>query len=138
MEPAGEAILGWSRQEAVGELLSNLYLPKDYHPRYIDIAAQVRLASKDAPLPAGQRFVYRTLSAANATEALAIVDDGADVIIPGAFNGRQLADEIARRRAGLRVLFTSGYTENAIIHHGRLDPGVSCSPSLIESWIFRE
>ena len=38
-------------------------------------------------------------------------------------NGRQLADE-ARRRPGLKVLFTSGYTENAIVHHGRLDPGV--------------
>ena len=37
---------------------------------------------------------------------------------------RQLADEVARRRPGLKVLFTSGYTENAIIHHGRLDPGV--------------
>ena len=44
-----------------------------------------------------------------------------DVIMPGAMNGRQLADEIAKRRPGLKVLFTSGYTENAIIHHGRLD-----------------
>ncbi len=47
-----------------------------------------------------------------------------DVIMPGAMNGRQLADEIAKRRPGLKVLFTSGYTENAIIHHGRLDTGV--------------
>ena len=39
-------------------------------------------------------------------------------------NGRQLAVEIERRRPGTKVLFTSGYTENAIIHHGRLDPGV--------------
>ena len=39
-------------------------------------------------------------------------------------NGRLLAVEIERRRPGTRVLFTSGYTENAIIHHGRLDPGV--------------
>jgi CheY-like chemotaxis protein len=39
-------------------------------------------------------------------------------------NGRQLADEMARRRPGIKVLFTSGYTENAIVHHGRLDPGV--------------
>ena len=39
-------------------------------------------------------------------------------------NGRLLAIEIERRRPGTKVLFTSGYTENAIIHHGRLDPGV--------------
>jgi hypothetical protein len=47
-------------------------------------------------------------------------------------NGRQLAEEVARRHTHLKVLFTSGYTENAIIHHGRLDPGFSCSPSPIE------
>ena len=44
--------------------------------------------------------------------------------MPGAMNGRQLADEVQKTRPGLKVLFTSGYTENAIIHHGRLDPGV--------------
>jgi len=47
-----------------------------------------------------------------------------DVVMPGGMNGRQLADEAARRRPGLKVLFTTGYTRNAIIHHGRLDPGV--------------
>ena len=47
-----------------------------------------------------------------------------DVIMPGAMNGRQLADEALKRRPGLKTLFTSGYTENAIVHHGRLDPGV--------------
>jgi PAS domain S-box-containing protein len=74
---------------------------------------------------------YRTITAANATEALAVVDSGAafdllftDVIIPGAMDGKRLADEVARRLPGTKVLFTSGYTENAIIHHGRLDPGV--------------
>jgi PAS domain S-box-containing protein len=73
---------------------------------------------------------YVTLDAANATEALAIVDAGhpfdllfTDVIMPG-MNGRQLANEILKVRPELRVLFTSGYTENAIIHHGRLDEGV--------------
>ena len=47
-----------------------------------------------------------------------------DVIMPGAMNGRQLANELLKSKPGLKVLFTSGYTENAIIHHGRLDSGV--------------
>jgi CheY-like chemotaxis protein len=73
---------------------------------------------------------YVTLDAGNAAEALALVQTNhafdllfTDVIMPG-MNGRQLADEISKVRPGLRVLFTSGYTENAIIHHGRLDEGV--------------
>ncbi len=74
---------------------------------------------------------YVTLDAANAAEALAVIAAGnqfdllfTDVIMPGAMNGRQLADEIQKTRPELKVLFTSGYTENAIIHHGRLDTGV--------------
>ena len=74
---------------------------------------------------------YATMDAANAAEALAIVEAGnafdllfTDVIMPGAMNGRQLATELQNRKPGLKVLFTSGYTENAIIHHGRLDSGV--------------
>jgi PAS domain S-box-containing protein len=73
---------------------------------------------------------YVTLDAGNATEALAIVKAGrpfdllfTDVIMPG-LNGRQLANEILKIRPEMKVLFTSGYTENAIIHHGRLDEGV--------------
>ncbi|RZN31837.1 PAS domain S-box protein [Bradyrhizobium sp. Leo121] len=74
---------------------------------------------------------YSTLEAANAAEALKIIDTGApidllftDVIMPGAMNGRQLVDEALKRRPGLKTLYTSGYTENAIVHHGRLDSGV--------------
>ncbi len=74
---------------------------------------------------------YRTLQAANAAEAIAIAERGVhfdllftDVIMTGTMNGRQLADEMERRRPGLKILFTSGYTEDAIVHHGRLDPGV--------------
>ncbi|HVX77715.1 MAG TPA: response regulator, partial [Bradyrhizobium sp.] len=74
---------------------------------------------------------YTTLEAANAKQALELIDSGAvidllftDVIMPGSMNGRLLADEALKRRPGLKVLFTSGYTENAIVHHGRLDAGV--------------
>jgi CheY-like chemotaxis protein len=77
------------------------------------------------------RFGYHTLSASNATEGLAIINGPeridllfTDVIIPGGMNGRQLATEAVKQRPGLKVLYTSGYTENAIVHHGRLDAGV--------------
>jgi PAS domain S-box-containing protein len=74
---------------------------------------------------------YRIIAAPSAVAALDILDRGpqidllfTDVVMPGGVNGRQLADEAVRRRPGLRVLFTTGYTRNAIVHHGRLDPGV--------------
>jgi len=74
---------------------------------------------------------YATLEAGNAAEALALIDRHpgidllfTDVIMPGPMNGRQLAIEAGKRRPGLKTLYTSGYTENAIVHHGRLDSGV--------------
>jgi signal transduction histidine kinase/CheY-like chemotaxis protein len=81
------------------------------------------------------RFGYHTLAASNAAEALAMIDRGehidllfTDVMLPGGMNGRQLATEALKRRPGLKVLYTSGYTENALVHHGRLDPGVLLLP----------
>jgi CheY-like chemotaxis protein len=47
-----------------------------------------------------------------------------DIVMPGGMNGRQLADEALKLRPDLKVLFSSGYSENAIVHHGRLDAGV--------------
>jgi len=82
-----------------------------------------------------ERLGYRTLTAGNAAEALEIIDGPehidllfTDVIMPGGMNGRQLATEAVKRRSGLKVLYTSGYTENAIVHHGRLDAGVQLLP----------
>ena len=74
---------------------------------------------------------YTTLEASNAAEAMTIISTDAtidllftDVIMPGSMNGRQLVDEALKLRPSLKTLFTSGYTENAIVHHGRLDSGV--------------
>jgi CheY-like chemotaxis protein len=78
-----------------------------------------------------QSLGYRTLAAGNASEALTIIDNGeeidllfTDVVMPGSINGRQLAIEALNRRPSLKVLYTSGYTKNAMIHHGHLDTEV--------------
>ena len=75
---------------------------------------------------------YHTITAANGPEALALLDQNVafdvlftDVIMPGGMNGRELADAVTRRRPGVPVLYTSGYSEAAIMHNGRLDPGVA-------------
>ena len=47
-----------------------------------------------------------------------------DVVLPG-LNGREVARRLVAQRAGIRVLFLSGYTDDAIVHHGVLDPGVA-------------
>jgi CheY-like chemotaxis protein len=74
---------------------------------------------------------YSVLDAPDARSALHIIDATrqiallfTDIGLPGGTNGRQLADEAVRRRPALKVLFTSGYARDAIVHHDRLDPGV--------------
>ena len=74
---------------------------------------------------------YRVLEARDASAALAIVESGAridllftDVIMPGTLKSTELARKARQRLPGIAVLFTSGYTENAIVHGGRLDAGV--------------
>jgi CheY-like chemotaxis protein len=78
-----------------------------------------------------QGLGYRTLAAGDASEALAILDAGehidlllTDVIMPGPINGHQLAVETLHRRPSLKVLFTSGYSENALVRDGYLYAGV--------------
>ncbi|HEX5327049.1 MAG TPA: ATP-binding protein [Acetobacteraceae bacterium] len=74
---------------------------------------------------------YDVIEAADGAAALRVIKRGAtvrllftDIGLPGGLNGRELADEARRRRPDLAVLFTTGYARNAIVHHGRLDPGV--------------
>ena len=74
---------------------------------------------------------YRVLKAKDAESALAVIESGAavdmlftDVVMPGPLKSSEMARRAQARRPGLAVLFTSGYTQNAIVHGGRLDPGV--------------
>jgi CheY-like chemotaxis protein len=74
---------------------------------------------------------YATVTAVNAADAMIVIDGPqpidllfTDMIMPGSMNGRQLAEKAVQRRASLKVLFTSGYSNEVIIHHGHLDAGV--------------
>jgi CheY-like chemotaxis protein len=79
-----------------------------------------------------QSMGYQVTAATNGPEALDLLRRGVpcdllftDVIMPGGMTGPKLAEAARSLRSGLRVLYTSGYTENAIVHHGRVDPGVN-------------
>lgn len=74
---------------------------------------------------------YAVLKANNAEQALAVVKSGVhidllftDVVMPGLLRSPEMARRAVQILPGLKVLYTSGYTQNAIVHGGRLDPGV--------------
>jgi CheY-like chemotaxis protein len=87
----------------------------------------VRTATSDMLRELG----YRVVMAEDGPSALRLVGERpeirllfTDVGLPGGMNGRQLADAVRTTRPELPVLFTTGYARNAIVHHGRLDPGI--------------
>jgi PAS domain S-box-containing protein len=78
---------------------------------------------------------YRVYKARDAISALSVIEGGpaidllfTDVVMPGDLKSPELARRARERLPGIAVLFTSGYTENAIVHGGRLDPGVDLLP----------
>ncbi|MET0248233.1 MAG: ATP-binding protein [Sphingobium sp.] len=89
---------------------------------------QVRAYSSEALRDLG----YHVIEAGSAHDALTQLEDAerpvdllfTDVILPGGMTGADLARKAHERQPELRILFTTGYARNAIVHHGRLDPGV--------------
>jgi CheY-like chemotaxis protein len=75
---------------------------------------------------------YRVLEAVDGEEGLRVFGAYAaeidllltDVVLPGKVRGREMAERITDIRPAVKILFMSGYTENSIVHHGRLDDGV--------------
>ena len=89
------------------------------------------LAVQAAVVNTLQTLGYHVLRANNAQAALSILQSGVhidllftDVVMPGALRSPELAQRARQIIPGIAVLFTSGYTQNAVVHGGRLDPGV--------------
>jgi CheY-like chemotaxis protein len=88
---------------------------------------------------------YQILEARDAASALRLLDADkpfdlllTDVVLPGK-NGRELATEIEKRRPGVKIIFMTGYSRNAIVHHGRLDRGTELiTKPLIEGVLARK
>jgi CheY-like chemotaxis protein len=138
----------WLYSEAGKGTTFKIYLPR------VDGAAEEELIrEKHAAVPAGGETVllledepalrelvrewltgigYVVLEAKGGAEALEISRSYSgsidllltDVVMPG-MSGRQLAERLTPSRPGMRVLYVSGYTTDAIVHHGVLQPGVA-------------
>lgn len=126
---------------------------KMYFPRHFGEQAVDEIDTDDTPAQRGQEIIlvveddvlilqqlmtqlmmlgYEVITASTGTEALDILRGRSDidllltdVVLPGGMNGRQIAEAAQILRPRLKILYTSGYSENAIIHHGRLDPDVN-------------
>lgn len=111
------------------------YVPLDFQP-VVGGTETVLVAEDDDAVRATvvdmlTELGYRVLKAADASAALTVIDSGihvdllfTDVVMPGPLRSPELARKAKERLPELAVLFTSGYTENAIVHGGRLDRGV--------------
>ncbi len=124
-----------------------LYLPRDRRPEEEQIARPEATATggtetilvveddprvQEAVVDTLAGLGYDVLRASDAGSALSVLLSGAkvdivftDVVMPGPLTSVELSRRAREIVPGIAVLFTSGYTENSIVHHGRLDPGVA-------------
>ena len=113
--------------------------PKDAAPETLRGSETILVVEDEAPVRAVTRQLlerngYTVLEAPDGPAALALVDaeEGGrhidllltDVIMPG-MSGRELAAQLNARRPNVRVLFMSGYTDDAVVRHGMLEPGLA-------------
>ncbi|WP_313809000.1 CHASE3 domain-containing protein [Sphingobium sp.] len=127
-----------------------IYLPRHYGPEAV--AGAVLTAPTDLPRAKAEEIIlvvedeervrhmsvdslrelgYTIVQASDGEQALEMLTIQpridmlfTDIVMPG-INGRMLADRARESHPGLKVLYTTGYTRNAIVHNGMLDPGVS-------------
>jgi signal transduction histidine kinase/ActR/RegA family two-component response regulator len=127
-----------------------IYLPRHYGPE--PAAGTLMAAPAELPRARGEEIIlvvedeervrhmsvdslrelgYTIVQASDGEQALAMLAIQpridmlfTDVVMPG-INGRVLADRARASHPGLKILYTTGYTRNAIVHNGMLDPGVS-------------
>jgi signal transduction histidine kinase/CheY-like chemotaxis protein len=101
------------------------------HPREIVLVVEDEDRVRQFAVEALRELGYTTLHAEGAASALRVLDAHPDVtllltdIVMPDVNGRRLADEALKRRPTLKVLYMTGFTRNAVVHNGVLDPGVN-------------
>lgn len=86
---------------------------------------------REIPLKFLSKQGYEVVEARSGKQAIEHLKDGqsfdllfTDIVMPGGMNGVEVADEAKRIQPGIKVLYTSGYSEYAIVHNGILDSGV--------------
>ena len=119
-DPAGEAVAAQPTRPAMPRGSERILVVEDDPQVRAVVVSQLQgLGYAAAEAPDGEAGLAALEAAALPFDLLLT-----DVIMPGAMNGKALAEEAARRWPQMRIVFMSGYTEDAVIHHGRLDPGV--------------
>ena len=122
----------------VDDPADRLEQPEHSTPDLLRGTETILVVEDEAPVRAVTRQLlerngYRVLEAGDGAAALALIDGGAethvdllltDVVMPG-MSGRELADQLKARRPDLHVLFMSGYTDDAVLRHGVLEPGLA-------------
>ncbi|MCC5875477.1 MAG: PAS domain S-box protein [Candidatus Sumerlaeia bacterium] len=132
-EPGEGTVVRIYLPRALGEVVEEI--PSTKHSRPLGGNEVILLVEDDELVRHFAEFQlislgYLVFVASNGPEALDVLQQHpeidllfTDIVMPGGMNGRQLADRAKELRPDLKVLYTSGYTDNAIVHHGRLDPG---------------